>query len=70
MVLDRLVPVVPLDGEQEPTQGHVVDAEPRQEPEVDEHPDRGLDCFPELNLTGFGEKKSVANFFSELLTLN
>ena len=45
MVLDRLVPVVPLDGEQEPAQGHVVDAEPRQEPEVDEHPNRGLDFF-------------------------
>ena len=49
MVLDRLVPVVPLDGEQEPAQGHVVDAKPRQEPEVDEHPDRGLDFFPELS---------------------
>ena len=42
VIFDRLVSVVPLHGEQEPAQRQVVNAEPWQQAEVDEHSDRGL----------------------------
>ncbi len=50
MILDGLVAIVSFDGQEEAAQRQVVDAEPGQETQVDEHSNRGLKVLEILQL--------------------